>query len=101
MTLFIDRFLGFQAYGQSKLANILHAIELARRLQVLARHCQMVMFGSIEQFIEYAHPWPIFLFQEEGVNVTVNAVHPGTMDTGLGKQDAITKYALGILKCLD
>ncbi|KAL0911685.1 hypothetical protein M5K25_019840 [Dendrobium thyrsiflorum] len=41
------------AYGQSKLANILHARELSRRLK------------------------------EEGANVTVNSVHPGVIMTNL------------------
>nr|XP_043627722.1 short-chain dehydrogenase TIC 32, chloroplastic-like [Erigeron canadensis] len=46
----------FYAYGQSKLANILHAKELARRLK------------------------------EEGVdNITVNALHPGVIATNLGR----------------
>uniref|UniRef100_A0A0D6QTG0 Uncharacterized protein n=1 Tax=Araucaria cunninghamii TaxID=56994 RepID=A0A0D6QTG0_ARACU len=43
----------FLAYGQSKLANILHANELARQLQ------------------------------EEGANVIANSVHPGTIPTNL------------------
>ncbi|CAL5193931.1 unnamed protein product [Lathyrus oleraceus] len=42
-----------KAYGQSKLANILHANELSRRLQ------------------------------EEGVNITANSVHPGIIMTPL------------------
>ncbi|GMP85415.1 hypothetical protein CsSME_00038580 [Camellia sinensis var. sinensis] len=42
-----------KAYGQSKLANILHANELSRRLQ------------------------------EEGANITVNSVHPGLIMTNL------------------
>ncbi|GJP38705.1 hypothetical protein CLOM_g23123 [Closterium sp. NIES-68] len=42
-----------KAYGQSKLANILHARELARRLK------------------------------EEGAPVAVNALHPGVIDTNL------------------
>ncbi|KAK1316205.1 hypothetical protein QJS10_CPA05g01711 [Acorus calamus] len=42
-----------KAYGQSKLANILHANELSRRLQ------------------------------EEGANITVNSVHPGVIMTNL------------------
>ncbi|PNY08635.1 short-chain dehydrogenase TIC 32 chloroplastic-like [Trifolium pratense] len=41
------------AYGQSKLANILHANELARRLK------------------------------EEGVQITVNSLHPGTIVTNI------------------
>ncbi|XP_039013035.1 short-chain dehydrogenase TIC 32 B, chloroplastic-like [Hibiscus syriacus] len=48
-----------RAYGQSKLANILHANELSRRLQ------------------------------EEGVNITVNSVHPGLIMTPLFKHTAI------------
>ncbi|XP_047080493.1 short-chain dehydrogenase TIC 32, chloroplastic-like isoform X3 [Lolium rigidum] len=43
----------FGAYGQSKLANILHANELARR------------------------------FKEEGVNITANSLHPGCIITNL------------------
>lgn len=42
-----------QAYGQSKLANILHANELARRLK------------------------------EEGVQITANSLHPGSITTNL------------------
>ena len=34
--LLIDRYNGLSAYGQSKLANVLHANELARRLKVKA-----------------------------------------------------------------
>jgi len=52
-------FFGAQAYGQSKLANILHARELARRLQ------------------------------EEGANVTANALHPGTINTGFGSNVSV------------
>lgn len=48
-----------KAYGQSKLANILHANELSRRLK------------------------------EEGANITVNSVHPGLIMTNLMKHSAI------------
>ncbi|XP_050219818.1 short-chain dehydrogenase TIC 32 B, chloroplastic [Mercurialis annua] len=48
-----------RAYGQSKLANILHAKELTRR------------------------------FQEEGVNITANAVHPGIIMTPLMRHSAL------------
>ncbi|XP_010553028.1 PREDICTED: short-chain dehydrogenase TIC 32, chloroplastic-like [Tarenaya hassleriana] len=48
-----------RAYGQSKLANILHANELSRRLQ------------------------------EEGVNITVNSVHPGLIFTNLFQHTAL------------
>ncbi|KAK3129389.1 hypothetical protein QOZ80_6BG0478780 [Eleusine coracana subsp. coracana] len=47
------------AYGQSKLANILHANELARR------------------------------FKEEGVNITANSLHPGTIITNLLRHHSI------------
>lgn len=46
-------FKPFTAYGQSKLANILHASELARRLK------------------------------EEGANVTANSLHPGVITTNI------------------
>ncbi|GER57271.1 NAD(P)-binding Rossmann-fold superfamily protein [Striga asiatica] len=42
-----------KAYGQSKLANLLHANELSQRLQ------------------------------KEGANITVNSVHPGLINTNL------------------
>ncbi|GJW42564.1 short-chain dehydrogenase TIC 32, chloroplastic-like protein [Tanacetum coccineum] len=45
----------FYAYGQSKLATILHAKELARRLK------------------------------EEGADITVNALHPGVITTNLAR----------------
>ncbi|TXG58592.1 hypothetical protein EZV62_016421 [Acer yangbiense] len=48
-----------KAYGQSKLANILHANELSRR------------------------------FQEEGVNITANSVHPGLIMTNLMKHSPL------------
>ncbi|CAM0949257.1 unnamed protein product [Alopecurus aequalis] len=49
----------FGAYGQSKLANILHANELARR------------------------------FKEEGVNITANSLHPGGIITNLLRHHSI------------
>ncbi|MCO5593433.1 hypothetical protein L7F22_047447 [Adiantum nelumboides] len=59
------------AYGQSKLANILHAKELARKLQ------------------------------EEGVCITANALHPGAIRTGLQKHsflaDKVAPYLLFFL----
>ncbi|XP_074574202.1 short-chain dehydrogenase TIC 32 B, chloroplastic-like [Curcuma longa] len=55
------------AYGQSKLANILHANELARRLK------------------------------EEGANVTANSLHPGLIRTNLGRHSAFFVTALRIV----
>ncbi|GAB2235655.1 hypothetical protein Droror1_Dr00026087 [Drosera rotundifolia] len=49
-----------KAYGQSKLANILHTNELSRRLK------------------------------EEGANITVNSVHPGLIFTNLFKHSFLT-----------
>ncbi|MCO5593432.1 hypothetical protein L7F22_047446 [Adiantum nelumboides] len=53
------RYNSWFAYGQSKLAKILHAKELARRLQ------------------------------EEGVCITANAVHPGAIHTGFQKHSVL------------
>ncbi|MEO1444204.1 MAG: SDR family NAD(P)-dependent oxidoreductase, partial [Chloroflexota bacterium] len=47
--------MGFGAYGQSKCMNILHAVELAQRL--------------------------------EGTGVTANALHPGLVATGFGRNN--------------
>ncbi|XP_047080510.1 short-chain dehydrogenase TIC 32, chloroplastic-like [Lolium rigidum] len=58
------------AYGQSKLANILHANELARR------------------------------FKEEGVNITANSLHPGSIITNILRNHSIIDFlhrSLGML----
>ncbi|KAJ6747959.1 RETINOL DEHYDROGENASE [Salix purpurea] len=49
----------FLAYGQSKLANVLHANELARR------------------------------FKEDGINITANSLHPGLIATNLFRHNMI------------
>lgn len=54
-----DGYSDKKAYGQSKLANILHANELSRR------------------------------FQEEGVNITANSVHPGVIMTPLMRHSSL------------
>ncbi|KAK4800144.1 hypothetical protein SAY86_025509 [Trapa natans] len=59
-----------RAYGQSKLANILHANELSRRLQ------------------------------EEGANITVNSVHPGLIMTNLMRHTVIIMKILKMFTCL-
>lgn len=56
-----------KAYGQSKLANVLHAKELSRRLQA------------------------------EGVNITANAVHPGLIMTPLMRHSAFLMRSLQLL----
>jgi len=53
----------YGAYGQSKLANILMANELQRRLK------------------------------EDGVNITANSLHPGVIATELGRDHTISKVA--------
>ncbi|XP_073002212.1 short-chain dehydrogenase TIC 32, chloroplastic-like [Typha latifolia] len=54
-----SRYQSYLAYGQSKLANILHANELSRR------------------------------FKEENVNITANSVHPGIVATNLFRYQSI------------
>ncbi|XP_074574201.1 short-chain dehydrogenase TIC 32 B, chloroplastic-like [Curcuma longa] len=58
------------AYGQSKLANILHSNELARRLK------------------------------EEGANVTANSVHPGLIRTNLGRHAPVFLTVLRTVTCI-
>ncbi|EHA8586482.1 short-chain dehydrogenase TIC 32, chloroplastic [Cocos nucifera] len=59
-----DGYSDKRAYGQSKLANILHANELSRRLQ------------------------------EEGSNITVNSVHPGLIVTALWRHSFLLMSVL-------
>ncbi|KAK6935398.1 Short-chain dehydrogenase/reductase SDR [Dillenia turbinata] len=59
---------GMLAYGQSKLANILHAKELSRRLK------------------------------EEGVDITANSVHPGGVATNLVRHHGLFKVLATIFK---
>ncbi|KAK7279926.1 hypothetical protein RJT34_24987 [Clitoria ternatea] len=55
----------WRAYGQSKLANILHANELARRLK------------------------------EDGVDITANSLHPGTIATNLFRYNSAVNGLIG------
>ncbi|KAA8539935.1 hypothetical protein F0562_026627 [Nyssa sinensis] len=55
------------AYGQSKLANVLHATELARRLK------------------------------EEGVEITANSLHPGAIVTNLFRHHSFVSGLVGVL----
>lgn len=57
------------AYGQSKLANLLHSNELSRRLQ------------------------------EEGANITVNSVHPGLIMTNLMRHSALSMKIFRAFTC--
>ncbi|XP_038875177.1 short-chain dehydrogenase TIC 32, chloroplastic-like [Benincasa hispida] len=62
-----SRYNGLSAYGQSKLANILHASELARQLK------------------------------EEGVKITANSLHPGAIPTNLFRYHSLINRFLGVL----
>ncbi|KAL0375192.1 UNVERIFIED_CONTAM: Short-chain dehydrogenase B, chloroplastic [Sesamum radiatum] len=59
-----------RAYGQSKLANILHAKELSRRLKA------------------------------EGVNITANSVHPGLIMTNLFKYSGVWMKIFKFFTCI-
>ncbi|KAH9677724.1 nad(p)-binding rossmann-fold superfamily protein [Citrus sinensis] len=61
---------GFRAYSQSKLANILHANELARRLK------------------------------EDGVDITANSVHPGAIATNIIRHNSLFRSMNTILHAL-
>ncbi|XP_058087171.1 short-chain dehydrogenase TIC 32 B, chloroplastic-like isoform X1 [Magnolia sinica] len=58
----------FDAYSRSKLANVLHANELSRRLQ------------------------------EEGSNVTANSLHPGIVPTNISRYSVLKAFPLCWLK---
>ncbi|XP_075650672.1 short-chain dehydrogenase TIC 32, chloroplastic-like isoform X2 [Castanea sativa] len=61
------RYNGLSAYGQSKLANILHANELSRRLK------------------------------ENGAEITANSVHPGAVATDLFRHHSFVSGLIGLL----
>ncbi|GJN34708.1 hypothetical protein PR202_gb23396 [Eleusine coracana subsp. coracana] len=71
------------AYGQSKLANILHANELARRFKVNT-HIEITMVAYVSLLTMSS-----LLVQEEGVNITANSLHPGTIITNLLRHHSI------------
>ncbi|CAN1253893.1 Short-chain dehydrogenase TIC 32, chloroplastic [Linum perenne] len=58
-----------RAYGQSKLANILHANELASRLK------------------------------EEGINITANSLHPGAIATNLARYHGVLNGSCNNMLC--
>nr|KYP65416.1 WW domain-containing oxidoreductase [Cajanus cajan] len=57
----------FRAYGQSKLANILHANELAR------------------------------LLKEDGVDITANSLHPGAISTNIHRHNSVLTGVVNML----
>ncbi|XP_020216644.1 short-chain dehydrogenase TIC 32, chloroplastic isoform X2 [Cajanus cajan] len=60
----------FRAYGQSKLANILHANELAR------------------------------LLKEDGVDITANSLHPGAISTNIHRHNSVLTALPGVVNML-
>ncbi|CAI6005975.1 unnamed protein product [Closterium sp. NIES-65] len=95
-----------RAYGQSKLANILHARELARRLKVHGCMTVNALYpwvidpstmekppASLANTLHHPPSSPLSpsllsldsCEQEEGAGVTVNALHPGVIDTNLSR----------------
>ncbi|KAL9324065.1 hypothetical protein ACSQ67_008922 [Phaseolus vulgaris] len=95
------------AYGQSKLANVLHANELARRLKVVNGDGRVnLSITTIDRSSLYAHRSKFaciqhspnlkmeggcslggfnfyFLYQEEGTKITANSISPGPIATNL------------------
>ncbi|KAF3549182.1 hypothetical protein DY000_02009841 [Brassica cretica] len=64
----VSRYSSISAYGQSKICNVLHANELARQLK------------------------------EDGVNITVNSLHPGAIMTSLWRH--FNSYLAGAVSAL-
>ncbi|XP_058087172.1 short-chain dehydrogenase TIC 32 B, chloroplastic-like isoform X2 [Magnolia sinica] len=64
----LSKYKPFDAYSRSKLANVLHANELSRRLQ------------------------------EEGSNVTANSLHPGIVPTNISRYSVLKAFPLCWLK---
>lgn len=62
-------YVTYLAYGQSKLANILHANELSRRLE------------------------------DEKVKITANSLHPGAIVTNLFRHNRLTNVAMNVVAC--
>ncbi|XP_054786944.1 short-chain dehydrogenase TIC 32, chloroplastic-like isoform X3 [Prosopis cineraria] len=98
------------AYGQSKLANVLHANELARLLKKIS-------LGSIADFVlEVVETWrgsiirDVILLagccdksnhalgpiEEEGVDITANSLHPGAIATNLFRHHSLIDGLVGL-----
>lgn len=73
---FEKRYDSAEAYEQSKLANVIFTRELARRLEGKAYRAP---FLSSCQYYNYIPP----LLNFTGTGVTVNALHPGIVDTNI------------------
>ncbi|BBH06096.1 NAD(P)-binding Rossmann-fold superfamily protein [Prunus dulcis] len=76
-----------KAYGQSKLANLLHSNELSRRLQrhMVYEKCAHRTPDQPQNSSNHCHLIEARknMRMEEGVNITVNSVHPGLIMTPL------------------
>ncbi|KAL6320815.1 hypothetical protein AAG906_008815 [Vitis piasezkii] len=69
LTCSYNRYSSLYSYGQSKLSNILHANELARR------------------------------FKEDGVNMTANSLYPGMIVTNLFRHSNIVTWSCNHMLC--
>ncbi|XP_071910412.1 short-chain dehydrogenase TIC 32 B, chloroplastic-like isoform X2 [Coffea arabica] len=86
-----DSYSDKKAYGQSKLANILHANELSRRLQLkwdLKHVALLLLILHLKYVSNFCYG------QEEGANITVNSVHPGLIMTNLMRHSALLMRVL-------
>ncbi|TXG70947.1 hypothetical protein EZV62_005882 [Acer yangbiense] len=103
-----SRYNSLGAYGQSKLANILHANELSKRLKLYRCTEHAVCVQTIDKIsfkmntsvqdpvhlliaciVDSIVTVVVFLEQEEGVNITANSLHPGSIVTNLFRHSSI------------
>ncbi|KAG6384322.1 hypothetical protein SASPL_155873 [Salvia splendens] len=75
------------AYGQSKLANVLHANELTRLFQVI--NGSPTNYGLALTSYELYVPGRFNMAAEEGVKITANSLHPGAIATNLLRHHGI------------
>ncbi|KAG6754528.1 hypothetical protein POTOM_042569 [Populus tomentosa] len=100
------------AYGQSKLANILHANELARQLKCTLSLCYKLgfslsrpslalvpeVFGHCAFLSKLLQHFDDILFnQEDRVEVTANSVHPGLIATNLFRHYSFLTGLVGLV----
>ncbi|GAU24591.1 hypothetical protein TSUD_289520 [Trifolium subterraneum] len=75
------RYNSLSAYGQSKLANVLHANELSRHLKV----------GFV------CLNWFLHRRQEEGTMITANSLNPGAIATNLFRYHSLIDGFVGLI----